>query len=174
MDHERGDDHSSPHDAGQLISVRPGRTGSPAPVPKTTQILALARTALFTAIVPGVVAGYLPLRVIDRDAENPRGWSYIGVVPVAIGLASTRGRPSTSRGRVAARRRPSTLRAWSRGDLHATHVCGAAAEVGPGHNRTVGILTRSSAAGRDTHKPCASAMMHDVAHGLDVVRRVSR
>jgi len=56
-------------------------------VTRTTQIFALARTALFTAIVPGVVAGYLPLRVIDRDAENPRGWSlFIGIVPVAIGL----------------------------------------------------------------------------------------
>ena len=49
-------------------------------------MFALARTALFTAIVPGVVAGYLPLRVIGRDAELPHSWSYIGVVPVMIGL----------------------------------------------------------------------------------------
>ena len=53
---------------------------------RTTQAFALARTALFTAIVPGVVAGYLPLRVIDRDGDMPHGLSYIGVVPLAIGL----------------------------------------------------------------------------------------
>ena len=53
---------------------------------RTTQVFALARTALFTAIVPGVVAGYLPLRVIGRDGEMPHGWSYIGAVPLAIGL----------------------------------------------------------------------------------------
>jgi protein-S-isoprenylcysteine O-methyltransferase Ste14 len=53
---------------------------------RTTQIFALVRTALFTAVVPGVVAGYLPLRVIGRDGEMPRGWSYVGVVPVMIGL----------------------------------------------------------------------------------------
>jgi protein-S-isoprenylcysteine O-methyltransferase Ste14 len=53
---------------------------------RALQLFALARTALFTAIVPGVVAGYLPLRVIGRDGEMPRGWSYIGIVPVMIGL----------------------------------------------------------------------------------------
>ncbi len=52
----------------------------------TTQIFALVRTALFTAVVPGIVAGYLPLRVIGRDGEMPRGWSYIGAAPVLIGL----------------------------------------------------------------------------------------
>jgi len=55
-------------------------------VSRALQIFALARTALFTAIVPGVVAGYVPLRVIGRDGEMPHGWSYIGVVPVMIGL----------------------------------------------------------------------------------------
>jgi protein-S-isoprenylcysteine O-methyltransferase Ste14 len=53
---------------------------------RTTQIFALVRTAIFTAVVPGVVAGYLPLRVIGRDGEMPRGWSYIGVVPTIVGL----------------------------------------------------------------------------------------
>ena len=49
-------------------------------------MFSLVRTALFTAVVPGVVAGYLPLRVIGRDGEMPQGWSYIGVVPLMIGL----------------------------------------------------------------------------------------
>ncbi len=49
-------------------------------------MFALARTAVFTAVVPGVVAGYLPLRVIGRDGEMPSGWSYVGVVPMTIGL----------------------------------------------------------------------------------------
>jgi len=51
-----------------------------------SQLSALARTALFTAVVPGVVAGYLPLQVIGRDGGLPHGWSYIGVVPLLIGL----------------------------------------------------------------------------------------
>jgi protein-S-isoprenylcysteine O-methyltransferase Ste14 len=53
---------------------------------RTTQIFSLARSALFTAIVPGVVAGYLPLRLIGRDGQLPRSWSYIGVVPLTVGL----------------------------------------------------------------------------------------
>jgi protein-S-isoprenylcysteine O-methyltransferase Ste14 len=55
-------------------------------VSRALQIFALARTALFTAIVPGVVAGYLPLRVIGRDGGLPAGWSYTGIVPIMIGL----------------------------------------------------------------------------------------
>jgi protein-S-isoprenylcysteine O-methyltransferase Ste14 len=55
-------------------------------VSRAQQISALSRTALFTAIVPGVVAGYLPLRVIGRDSEWPAGWSYIGIVPMLMGL----------------------------------------------------------------------------------------
>ena len=51
-----------------------------------SQLFALVRTAVFTVLVPGVVAGYLPLRVIGRGGQSPRGWSYIGVVPVATGL----------------------------------------------------------------------------------------
>ena len=51
-----------------------------------SQLFALVRTAVFTVLVPGVVAGYLPLVVIGRDGQRPGGWSYIGVVPVAIGL----------------------------------------------------------------------------------------
>jgi protein-S-isoprenylcysteine O-methyltransferase Ste14 len=50
------------------------------------QIFSLARTTVFTAIVPGVVAGYFPLRVIGHDGGAPHGWSYIGVVPLMIGL----------------------------------------------------------------------------------------
>ena len=53
---------------------------------RALQIFALARTALFTAIVPGVVAGYVPLQVIGRDGEMPHGWSYLGIVPAMIGL----------------------------------------------------------------------------------------
>jgi len=53
---------------------------------RAAQIFALVRTAVFTVIVPGVVAGYLPLRVIGRDGASPQGWSYIGVVPATIGL----------------------------------------------------------------------------------------
>src|SRR5215471_19772389 len=55
-------------------------------MPRATQIFALVRTAVFTIFVPGVVAGYLPLLVIGRDGQSPRGWSYVGVVPVTIGL----------------------------------------------------------------------------------------
>ena len=51
-----------------------------------SQLFALVRTVVFTVFVPGVVAGYLPLVVIGRDGQRPGGWSYIGVVPVAIGL----------------------------------------------------------------------------------------
>ena len=51
-----------------------------------SQLFALVRTAVFTVLVPGVVAGYLPLVVIGCDGQRPGGWSYIGVVPVAIGL----------------------------------------------------------------------------------------
>jgi protein-S-isoprenylcysteine O-methyltransferase Ste14 len=56
------------------------------PMLRFTQVFALARTAVFTVIVPGTVAGYLPLRIVGRDGEAPSGWSYVGVVPVAIGL----------------------------------------------------------------------------------------
>ncbi len=55
-------------------------------MPRPTQIFALVRTAVFTVLVPGVVAGYLPLLVIGRDGQRPCGWSYVGVVPVTIGL----------------------------------------------------------------------------------------
>src|SRR5690349_21266969 len=51
-----------------------------------TKLVPLMRTAVFTVLVPGVVAGYLPLVVIGGDGQGPRGWSYIGVLPVAIGL----------------------------------------------------------------------------------------
>jgi len=51
-----------------------------------TQLFALFRTAVFTVFVPGVVAGYLPLLVIGRDGHSPRGWSYVGILLVAIGL----------------------------------------------------------------------------------------
>jgi len=54
---------------------------------RLSQILALFRTAVFTVIVPGVVAGYLPLRVFGRDGARPHGWSYFGVVLVMLGLA---------------------------------------------------------------------------------------
>ncbi len=65
----------------QVDPTKPLPTMSRAP-----QISSLARTALFTAVVPGVVAGYVPLRVIGRDGEMPHGWSYIGGVPLMIGL----------------------------------------------------------------------------------------
>jgi protein-S-isoprenylcysteine O-methyltransferase Ste14 len=51
-----------------------------------TKVVPLMRTAVFTVLVPGAVAGYLPLVVIGGDGQGPRGWSYIGVLPVAIGL----------------------------------------------------------------------------------------
>jgi len=38
---------------------------------RALQVFALARTALFTAIVPGIVAGFVPLRVIGRDGWDP-------------------------------------------------------------------------------------------------------
>ena len=50
-----------------------------------SQIFALGRTAVFTVLVPAVVAGYLPLRVIGGDGQSPRGWSYVGIMPVTIG-----------------------------------------------------------------------------------------
>ena len=53
---------------------------------RTTQVFALARTALFTAFVPGLVAGYLPLRVVGQDGVTPQGWAHLGVVPLAAGL----------------------------------------------------------------------------------------
>jgi protein-S-isoprenylcysteine O-methyltransferase Ste14 len=52
---------------------------------RATQIFALVRTAVFTVLVPGGVAGYLPLRVIGRDGSSPQGWSYIGAIPATIG-----------------------------------------------------------------------------------------
>lgn len=53
---------------------------------RSTQVFALLRTAVFTVLVPGVVAGYLPLRVIGLDGASPRDWSYFGAIPVTIGL----------------------------------------------------------------------------------------
>ncbi len=55
-------------------------------MPRSDQVFSLVRTAVFTAVVPGVVAGYLPLQVIGRDGERPHGWSYVGVAPIVMGL----------------------------------------------------------------------------------------
>jgi hypothetical protein len=52
-----------------------------------SQILALFRPTIFMVIVPGVVAGYLPLRVFGRDVGSPHGRSFFGVVLVMLGLA---------------------------------------------------------------------------------------
>ncbi len=48
------------------------------------------RTLLFTFLVPGTVAGYLPWRIIEREhgAHVPAGGAWwLGVLPLALGLS---------------------------------------------------------------------------------------
>lgn len=53
----------------------------------SARIQALMRTLVFTVFVPGVVAGYVPLHVIGAEVPGPRSWSYLGILPVVVGLS---------------------------------------------------------------------------------------
>lgn len=51
----------------------------------------LLKTLLFTVLVPGGVAGYIPWSLIHANSPGARiasqQWCYLGVVPLALGIA---------------------------------------------------------------------------------------
>jgi protein-S-isoprenylcysteine O-methyltransferase Ste14 len=47
----------------------------------------LLKTAVFTVLAPGMVAGVAPLRWIAPRAAGPDGWRWVGLVPLTLGVA---------------------------------------------------------------------------------------